>query len=101
MSQTRSRKHCTAEKRDDLAPPHGLLPSGRGPHPTTSLHGSCVVRHSKNGPPMAEMGHSCRFANVANTSALPRKPTWKPTSICVAKGQNRTHELQQTKSLFD
>src|SRR5215471_10211510 len=36
------------------------------------------------------VGSSPGHSNEPNTSALPRKPTWEPTSICVAKGQNPT-----------
>src|SRR3984893_2825246 len=39
-----------AEKRNEIPPPHGVRPSGRGPHPSISLGERSGVQYSKMGP---------------------------------------------------
>src|SRR5215472_3178427 len=45
---------------------------------------------------MSATGHSRRFVNVANTSALPPTADMERTSICVAMGHNPTWRLPST-----
>jgi hypothetical protein len=46
-------------------------PLGPGLHLTTSLYEPCVVHHSKNRGPMAEMGQTRLFDDVDAMSAAP------------------------------
>src|SRR4029077_2208377 len=47
-----------AEKRDDVASPHGHPSSGLGPHITTPLRKNAAVHDSKNCALMSQMGHN-------------------------------------------
>jgi hypothetical protein len=81
---TRHRYRYTGDKRDEFAAPHvPLTPSIRTlPHRCRECR---IVHHSRNWPPMAEMGQTRPFCDVCLMSGLPPKAAVQRTSVDVAK----------------
>ena len=63
----RPRRRRAAEKRDEIASPHGLPSVGQRPHLTTALRASCVVHH-RTAPAVQEESDYQRSVRVRSLS---------------------------------
>src|SRR5262249_26241981 len=96
---------CTAEKRDELAPPHGGLPQGQGSRTIAGLGLNQWRAPQQKSAPHFRFGSiaSDRYARDARPmSAMAPIATelWR-RSENAASCQKPTHAPQQSASLFD
>jgi transposase len=81
-----------ADKRDEFPPPHELFPSGRGSHPTRSLHKGHVVHHSKTGCQCRRWVKLRHRGVFASRQLYPGKRKFACAATSVARSQSRRSE---------